>query len=96
MPERDEVIMILNYHEKVTAFLKSLAAEHKADTATENYRRRPLGPLNERGEAEIERRFEAGISDSEIALGMNISLSGVAKRRGLWRRGKKQLEGRAQ
>lgn len=88
---RDQLLVMLNQQKKVTALLESLLAEQKAETSSENYRRRPGGPLNERGEAEIERRFEAGFSDSEIALGMNISLTGVAKRRGQWRRGKKQL-----
>ena len=50
------------------------------------YRRRPGGPLNEAGEAEMTRRFEAGESDSMIALAMSVSLTGVAKRRGMWRR----------
>jgi len=85
---RDQLIVMLNNQKKITALLESLVAEHNVDTASENYRRRPGGPLNERGEAEIERRFEAGFSDSEIALGMNISLTGVAKRRGQWRRSK--------
>jgi hypothetical protein len=88
---RDQLIVMLNNQKKITAFLESLVAEHTIDTASKNYRRRPGGPLNELGEAEIERRFEAGLSDSEIALGMDISLTGVSKRRGQWRRGKKQL-----
>jgi hypothetical protein len=52
------------------------------------YRRYPGGPLNEAGEAEIFRRFDTGMTDSEIGLGMGIALTGVSKRRGMWRRQK--------
>lgn len=54
--------------------------------ASMNYRRRPGGPLNEAGEAEMNRRFEAGESDSTIALAMRVSLVGTAKRRAMFRR----------
>jgi hypothetical protein len=47
------------------------------------------GQLNAFGVAEIERRFEAGESDSTVALAMAISLSGVSKRRAFWRRSRK-------
>lgn len=87
---REQLISMLNNQKKITALLESLIAEQNVNTASENYRRRPGGPLNERGEAEIERRFEAGFSDSEIALAMDISLTGVAKRRGQWRRGRRK------
>jgi hypothetical protein len=50
------------------------------------FRRYVGGPLNEKGEAEINRRFEAGQGDSEIALAMGISLAGVSRRRTMWRR----------
>jgi len=91
MPEisRDQLSVILNLLKRAVALVETLVAEPTAGTTGENYRRRPGGPLNERGEAEIERRFEAGFSDSEIALAMNISLTGVAKRRGQWRRSSK-------
>lgn len=52
-----------------------------------NFRRYAGGPLNDRGEAEINKRFEAGQGDSEIALTMGISLAGVSRRRTMWRRG---------
>lgn len=90
MPEisRDQLSVILNLLKRAVALVETHVADPTVDTGSENYRRRPGGPLNERGEAEIERRFEAGFSDSEIALGMDISLTGVAKRRGMWRKGK--------
>lgn len=50
------------------------------------FRRYVGGPPNEKGEAEINRRFEAGMGDSEIALAMGISLAGVSRRRTMWRR----------
>ena len=50
------------------------------------FRRYVGGPLNEKGEAEINRRFEAGMGDSEIAMAMGISLAGVSRRRTMWRR----------
>jgi hypothetical protein len=53
------------------------------------FRRYVGGPLNERGEAEINTRFEAGQGDSEIAMSMGISLAGVSRRRTMWRRGQK-------
>src|SRR5271166_1287684 len=56
------------------------------DTAA--YRQFPGGPLSPAGVAEIDRRFDAGQPDSEIALAMSISLGGVSRRRGLWRRSK--------
>jgi len=55
---------------------------------TNAYRQFPGGPLTPSGVAEIERRFDAGQPNSEIALAMVISLGGVSKRRGLWRREK--------
>jgi hypothetical protein len=90
MPEisREQLSMLQNALKRALALIDTLVAEPTGDTATENYRQRPFGPLNERGQAEIDRRFEAGLTDSEIALGMDISLTGVSKRRGLWRRGK--------
>jgi hypothetical protein len=69
-----------------TTLLETVLAESKVETPSEKWRRRPSGPLNESGEAEIERRFAAGHRDSDIALEMKISLTGVAKRRTLWRR----------
>jgi hypothetical protein len=71
---------------RAAALVESILAESTGASPADNYRRRPGGSLNEKGEAEIERRFDAGFSDSEIALGMNISLNGVAKRRGMWRK----------
>lgn len=59
----------------------------KADTAAA-YRQFAGGPLSPAGVTEIERRFDAGQADSEIALAMSVSLGGVARRRALWRRGK--------
>jgi hypothetical protein len=69
---------------KATAQVESILAAQ--GTQPESYRRRLGGPLNELGEAEIERRFEAGYADSEIAHAMNVGLSGVSKRRAMWRR----------
>jgi hypothetical protein len=77
---------------KITALFESLVQELEIDTPTspsEPFRVLPGGPLNERGVAELHRLFEAGLSSSEIALKMDISLSGVAKRRGQWRRSNK-------
>jgi hypothetical protein len=51
------------------------------------FRRYVGGPLNERGEADINKRFEGGQGDTEIALSMGISLAGVSRRRTMWRRG---------
>ncbi len=85
---QNQLAIMANDLRKILTFIESLIAEQNVNPSNTNYRRRPGGPLNERGEAEIERRFEAGLSDSEIALAMDISLSGVAKRRGLWRRSK--------
>lgn len=51
------------------------------------FRRYVGGPLNDRGETEINKRFEAGQGDTEIALSMGISLAGVSRRRTMWRRG---------
>lgn len=50
------------------------------------FRRYSGGPLNEKGEAEINRRFEASMRDSEIAMAMGISLAGVSRRRTMWRK----------
>ena len=90
MPEisSEQLSTLQNTLKRALALIDTLVADPTVDTATENYRQRPGGPLNERGQAEIDRRFEAGLTDSEIALGMDISLTGVSKRRGLWRRGK--------
>ena len=63
-----------------------LAGGAPPEAGITNYRRRPGGPLNEAGEAEMIRRFEAGESDSTIALAMQVSLVGTAKRRAMWRR----------
>ncbi len=57
-----------------------------SDGSGTEFRRYIGGPLSERGEAEINRRFEAGLTDSQIAIGMGISLAGVSKRRTMWRR----------
>ncbi|WP_353064715.1 hypothetical protein RBB77_02990 [Tunturibacter psychrotolerans] len=76
---------------KITTLLDSLVAELEVDTPTTTgdiYRISPGGPLNERGVAELKRLFEEGVSSAEIALRMDISLSGVAKRRSLWGQGK--------
>jgi hypothetical protein len=77
---------------KITALFETLVAELGIDAPTspsEPFRVLPGGPLNEHGVAEIHRLFAAGLSSSEIALKMDISLSGVAKRRGQWKRGNK-------
>jgi hypothetical protein len=68
----------------VDELLRSQPGESK--TNTDAYRQFPGGPLTPAGVAEIERRFDAGQPDSEIALAMEISLGGVSRRRGLWRR----------
>jgi hypothetical protein len=70
----------------VDELLRAQPGESKTDTAA--YRQFPGGALSPAGVAEIERRFDAGQPDSEIALAMSISLGGVSRRRGLWRRGK--------
>ena len=70
----------------VDELLRAQTGTSKADPGL--YRQFPGGPLNEAGVLEIERRFDAGQSDSEIALAMSISLGGVSRRRALWRRSK--------
>jgi hypothetical protein len=70
----------------VDELLRAQPGDSKTDTAA--YRQFPGGSLSPAGVAEIERRFDAGQPDSEIALAMSISLGGVSRRRGLWRRGK--------
>jgi len=62
--------------------------ERGSEDDLSRFRQRPGGPLTEAGVAEVTRRFEAGDSDSAIALSMGISLIGVARRRALWRRSK--------
>ena len=57
-----------------------------SDDDVSRFRERPGGPLNDEGIAEVNRRFEAGESDSRIALDMAISLVGVARRRAVWRK----------
>jgi hypothetical protein len=76
---------------KIAVLLDNLVAELEVDTPTTTgdiYRVSPGGPLNARGVAELKRLFEEGCSSAEIADRMQISLSGVAKRRSLWGRGK--------
>jgi len=58
--------------------------------AASAFRRRPGGPLTEAGVAEVQRRLEAGQTDSQIALAMEISLTGISKRRWMWRKERKQ------
>lgn len=70
----------------VDELLLAQPGESKTDN-TAAYREYPGGPLSPAGVVEIERRFNAGQADSEIALAMSISLGGVSRRRGLWRRG---------
>lgn len=70
----------------VDELLRAQPGESATDTAA--YRQFPGGPLSPAGVAEIDRRFDAGQPDSEIALAMSISLGGVSRRRGLWRRSK--------
>ena len=59
---------------------------HQPGEAYTAYRQFAGGPLITEGVAEIERRFNAGQANSEIAQAMQISLGGVSKRRRLWRR----------
>jgi hypothetical protein len=73
----------------VDELLLAQPGESRTDT-TAAYREYPGGPLSPAGVAEIERRFDAGQPDSEIALAMSISLGGVSRRRALWKRGKAQ------
>lgn len=91
MAIESQVMEIYENHKKTTALLESLIAELKLAPSTrpgDSFRVFPGGPLNEHGVAELKKLFEAGLSSSEIALRMDISLSGIAKRRGQWRRGK--------
>lgn len=74
---------------------RAIAADMLAEQTTDaleadltRYRRYTGGPLSECGEAEIRRRFQSGQSDSAIALAMGVSLTGVSKRRGMWRKAK--------
>jgi hypothetical protein len=90
---RGQLIELLNTLKRAEALINTLIAESTSDTDTapENWRRRPGGQLNELGEAEIDRRFKAGHSDTDIASAMKISLTGVAKRHTQWRRSQKQV-----
>ena len=58
------------------------------DAATRSllYRDLPGGTLNARGISEMYKLFESGLTSEEIGLAMGVSLSGVTKRRTLWRR----------
>jgi len=78
---------------KIALLLDSLVAELDVDTPTtittgDIYRATHKGPLNERGITELRRLLEEGFSSAEIAEKMQISLSGVAKRRSLWGQGR--------
>lgn len=54
------------------------------------WRRRPNGPLNDSGVREIYRRFAAGRTDGEIAIAMDVTPSGVFRRRLMWIRSSRQ------
>lgn len=75
-------------HARMGGILDRMQARREAagNEAGDDFRRYAGGPLNERGEAEINSRFQAGQTDSQIALGMSVSLAGVSKRRTMWRR----------
>jgi hypothetical protein len=89
--EQQKLRALLAAIDTARAIATDLLAEQTAEASEADmtrYRRYPGGPLSEAGEAEIQRRFDAGQTDSVIALGMGISLTGVAKRRGMWRQTK--------
>lgn len=67
-------------------FTLQFGHDQPSESKTDAYRQFPGGPLTPAGVAEIERRFNAGQANSEIAQAMQISLDGVSKRRRLWRR----------
>lgn len=50
------------------------------------YRASPGGMLSEKGVAEMYRRFELGEPDAVIAKAMSVSVPGVQKRRGIWKK----------
>ena len=88
----------MNLHEIRSNLARCLAAldQHLAGQASNGseddppkWRVRPGGPLSEEGIEEIETRFETGESDSAIALSLQISLDGVARRRSMWRKQKR-------
>ncbi|WP_353067750.1 hypothetical protein RBB77_23350 (plasmid) [Tunturibacter psychrotolerans] len=91
---------------KIRELFERLAAEigtltntrtpaNDAAARSKPYRELPGGPLNEHGISEMYRLFAAGLTSEEIGLAMGVSLSGVTKRRTLWRRsGGKPVAGR--
>jgi DNA-binding NarL/FixJ family response regulator len=82
---RESLLSVLG---RVDQLLAKNTLADSPENSSPNYRRRAGGPLNEAGEMEITRRFESGHTDSQIALSMGISLTGVSKRRGMWRKSK--------
>lgn len=85
---RETLMRAMGMLDKLLSKSKEIGVSENSNSPTPNYRRYVGGPLNEAGEVEITRRFEAGHTDSQIALDMGISLTGVSKRRGMWRRSK--------
>lgn len=87
MPSKAEVIV-----KKIKTLLDSLVTELGNDThlttGGDMYRISPGGPLNARGVAELQRLFEENYPSVQIARMLDISLSGVTKRRSLWAQGK--------
>jgi len=65
----------------------------KGVQAAARWRVGPGGPLSEVGVQEINRRFEAGEADGDIARAMAISFPGVQKRRQIWRRERRDARG---
>lgn len=86
---QNELMTLRDLLKRASSLVDQLMEDKKGkDKSKPNYRRYLNGPLNEAGEKEMERRFEAGQTDSQIALAMDVSLTGVSKRRTMWRRTK--------
>jgi hypothetical protein len=68
----------------VDALIAGLPSDKVDDVLA--YRTSPGGMLSAKGVAEMYRRFVEGESDAVIGAAMSISVQGVAKRRGIWRK----------
>lgn len=88
--DRNHLTVLSESLDRARAVLDSiLASQDATENSMPNYRQYPGGPLNEAGIEEINKRFAAGQTDSRIALEMAISLTGVSKRRGIYRRSRR-------
>lgn len=80
---------------EIDTLTKTRTPADDVDMRSAQYRDLPGGTLNSRGISEMYRLFEAGLTSLEIAMAMGVSLSGVSKRRTLWKRSGGKLAAKA-